>query len=132
MATLHFRNAIILAGGYDLSGDHASVTVAITAEIIDETAFGDSTRIHKGGLQDMTVDGSGHWDAAAGHVERILFDVVGVDDTLITVFPNGVTEGTRADMGFAFKGVVEHYNLSGDPGSLLEFETSVQGRGIEA
>ena len=80
----------------------------------------------------MTVDGSGHWDAAAGHVERILFDVVGTDDTLITVFPNGVTEGTTTDKGFAFKGVVERYNLSGDPGSLLAFETSIQGRGIEA
>ena len=130
MATLHFRDARIFAGGYELSGDHNSVGVALAAEMLDETAFGDTTRIHKGGLTTADIEGGGHVDAAAGHVDRIAFDVVGVDDTLITVFANGLTEGGQTDMGFACKGVVETYDIQGDVGSLLAFSLAIKGRGI--
>ena len=132
MATVHFRNAVILAGGFDLSGDHNGITVDLKAEMLDETAFGDSTRIHKGGLTVADISGKGNWDAAAGHVDRILFDLVGVDDTVVTVFPNGITEGTLTLMGFSVKGVVEHYNVGGDVGTLLPFDLAIMGRGIEA
>ena len=130
--TVHLRNAKIYVDGYEISGDAAAVNVSLSSEVLDETAFGDSTRIHKGGLEDVVVTASGHWDADAGHVERVLFGIVGTDDKIITVFANGVTEGTSTDKGFSMKGVVDHYNLSGDVGSLLEFDTAIQGRGIEA
>lgn len=103
----------------------------MSAEMLDETAFGDSTRIHKGGLTVIDITGSGHYDSAAGTVDRILFGIVGTDDQVVTVFANGITEGTSTDKGFSFKGVVDHYNLSGDVGSLLEFDWAIMGRGIE-
>lgn len=131
MATLHFRNAKIFVDGFDLSGDSATINVAYSAEMLDETAFGDTTRIRKGGLLVADVTGSGYWNAAAGTVERILFDIVGTDDKIITVFANGLTEGTSTDKGFSFKGVVEHYNIGGDVGTLLPFDFAIQGRGIE-
>lgn len=132
MATIHFRNAKILVGGFELSGDFNAIQVAFSAEMLDETAFGDSTRIHKGGLLVCDITGGGWWDGAAGHVDRILFDLVGDDDEIITVYANGITEGTSTDKGFAMKGVVETYNLKGDPGSLLGFDFAIQGRGIES
>lgn len=133
MSTVHFRNAKILVGGYDVSGDMNQVAIALAAEVLDETCFGDSTRTHKGGLTTVAVSGSGCWDASAGHVDAIAFSLVGVDDTLIAVFPNGITEGATSSLGgFACKGVVESYPLKGDVGSLLAFDLSIQGRGIEA
>jgi hypothetical protein len=133
VSTVHFRNAKIFAAGYELSGDSNAVAIALAAEMLDETCFGDLTRIHKGGLTTVAVSGSGCWDAAAGHVDQVAFGLVGVDDTLITVFPNGLTEGAIGSLaGFACKGVVESYPLRGDVGSLLAFELSIQGRGIEA
>ena len=102
------------------------------AEMLDETAFGDTTRINKAGLFAATVTGSGHWDGAAGHVDRVAFDLVGQDDKIITVFADGITEGTSTDKGFSMKGVLESYNLSGDVGTLLGFDLVMQGRGIEA
>lgn len=132
MSTVHFRDARIFVDGYDLSGDHASVEVSLAAEILDETSFGDSTRIHKGGLTVADVNGSGNWDGTAGHVDQIMFGIVGSDDKIITVFPNGITEGTITDMGFAMKGVVEEYNLNGGVGELLAFSFAMRGRGIEA
>ncbi|OHD24747.1 MAG: hypothetical protein A2Y38_06005 [Spirochaetes bacterium GWB1_59_5] len=132
MSTIHHRQARIFVGGYELSGDHNSISVAASAEMLDETAFGDSTRIRKGGLKTVEVIGAGHWDAAAGHVDAVAFDLVGTDDQIVTVFADGITEGTATDMGFSMKGVVDKYNLKGDVGSLLGFDLSIAGRGIEA
>ena len=132
MATLHFRNCKIFVDGFELSGDFESIEVAVASEMLDETTFGDDTRINKGGLKTANISGSGYWNAAAGSVDRIMFTIVGSDDKLITVFANGLTEGTSTDKGFAMKGVVESYNIGGAVGALLPFDFSIQGRGIEA
>lgn len=130
MATVHFRNAVILVDGYDLSGDHNSIGVEMKAEMLDETSFGDSTRMHKGGLVTTDINGKGFWNSGAGGVDRILFDIVGTDDKIITVFPDGIVEGTSTLMGFAMLGVVDHYNVAGEIGALLGFEFAIMGRGI--
>ena len=132
MATTHFRDARIYANGYDLSGNHNAIGVSASAEMLDETAFGDSTRIRKGGLKVVDVAGSGHWNGSAAHVGAVAFGLVGVDDTIVAVFANGLTEGTATDMGFATKGVVSKYDLKGDVGALLAFDLAIMGRGIEA
>ena len=106
--------------------------MAYSAEMLDETAFGDTTRIRKGGLLVADVTGSGHYDAAVNKPDPVIFGIVGTDDKIITVFANGITEGTSTDKGFSFKGVVEHYNIGGDVGTLLPFDFAIQGRGIEA
>lgn len=135
MATVHFRDARVLVDGFNLSGDHNSIAVEHSAEALDETSFGDTTRIHKGGLTTTDVTGAGFWNAAAGTVDRVLFDVVGTDDKIVTVFPNGITEGaiaTATGSGFSMKGVLESYNVSGDVGALLAFDMAIRGRGIES
>lgn len=130
MATTHFRNAKILVAGYDISGDSNTINVEFSAEMLDETSFGDSTRIRKGGLTIGNINGGGFVDGTAGHVDVVAFSLVGVDDSVIFVFANGITEGSLTDMGFAMKGVVEKYDLNGDVGSLLGFDLSAMGRGI--
>jgi len=129
MATIHLRNCKIFVDGYDLSADFETLNVAIAAEMLDETTFGDSTRIHKGGLSVIDIDGSGYWNTAAGSPDRILFDIVGTDNKVITVFADGITEGSSE--GFSMKGVVETFNLGGTVGTLLPFDFAIQGRGIE-
>jgi hypothetical protein len=132
VATIHYRNARILVGGYNISGDSNSLGVNLAAEMLDETSFGDSTRIRKGGLKTADVQGAANWDASAGHVDAILFGVVGVDDQVVTVFANGITEGTATDMGFSMKGVLDKYNVKGDVGSLCTVDFSIMGRGVGA
>src|SRR5438093_2203628 len=132
MATLNFRDARIYVDGYELSGDFNSIGATVKAEILDETSFGDTTRIHKGGLVVTDVAGDGNWDAAAGRIESIAFSLVGVDDKVISVFANGITEGTATDKGFSMKGVVDEYTIGGNVGALLPFKFAIKGRGIEA
>ncbi len=132
MATLDYRDARIYVDGYELSGDFDTLNVALSAETLDETSMGDTTRIRKGGLTVADIDGSGFWDGAAGHVDQLAFGIVGTDDKIITVFANGLTEGTATDKGFSFKGVLNKFNLKGTVAQLLAFDFGAKGRGIEA
>lgn len=130
MATVHYRDAVVLIAGFDLSGDFDTLDVEFSAEMLDQTAFGDSTRIMKGGLAVASVAGSGHYSNGKNGVADALFGLVGDDDELITVFANGITEGTSTDMGFAMKGVVETFNLGETVGALLGFDFAMRGMGI--
>ena len=127
MATVYLRNVRIFVDGYELSGDFNEIAMDYSAEMLDETSFGDSTRIRKGGLKIVDVSGGGNWNGDAGTVGRILFDIVGTDDKVISVFANGVTEGTTTDKGFSTKGVVSEFNIGDSVGTLLPFDFMMQG-----
>lgn len=134
MATIVYRNARVFWNDADLSTALNDLTVDYAAEMLDETAFGDDTRIHKGGLLTGKISGKGFFDAAVGPAgaENVLFNNLGVDDVVLTVFANGITEGTVTDMGFAMKGVSENFVLGGGGpvGSLLSVEFAVNSRGL--
>ena len=69
----------------------------------------------------------------ANVVRAILFPAVGTDDTVVAVFPDGVTEGsTTTGRGYAMRGNIDTFNLGGTVGTLLDVTFSVESRGIEA
>lgn len=141
MATIGlFYNAKIFIAGFQLAGDFESIELAYSAEILDETTFGDTTRVHRGGLKVADVSGSGFWSAdattaqSADVIDRILFGIVGSDDQILTLFTDGITEGSTANdkKGYAMKGVVSEFNIGGTVGALLPFNFAAMGAGIEA
>lgn len=131
MATVHFRNAVILIDGASLAASFSEgPNVSYSAEMLDETAHGDDTRINKGGLKTATIDGGGHCEFGSGSVESWLFDRVGDDDIPVVVFPDGIEEGTTTKKGFAMLASVEEFSIGGAVGSLLPFNFSAQSRGV--
>jgi len=130
MATVVYDNAILLVGGYDVTGSFNELTLEHASEIQDETAFGDLTRIHKGGLETTRLTGRGFWESPTP--DSVFFPAIGTDDTVVTVFPDGVTEGsTGVGSGYAFKSVLTTYNLGGAVGNLLPFDVTAENRGID-
>ena len=131
MATVHYRNARILIDGSSLHVSFNELTVNYAAEMLDETAFGDTVRVNKGGLLTGEISGGGMAEFEANAVEDIVFNRVGTDGTVIAVFPDGITEGAPATgMGYAMLGVVNDWTMGGAVGELLPFTMAVQGRGI--
>lgn len=130
MATVHYRNAKLLIDGAHLSTSLNELTVSYAAEMLDETAFGDTTRINKGGLFTATISGGGHCEFEALGIEDIIFNRVGTDGTVITVFPDGITEGTQTLRGYAMLGVVNEFMIGGSVGTLLPITFSCEGRGL--
>lgn len=134
MATLVFKDAKVYLDGYDLSGDHNQLALSYEAESLDATVFGNATRVKRGGLRVARATGSGYWQAGANALDPTLFDLLGLDDKVVTVFADGITEGTTcgSGSGFTMKAVAGQYRVGGAVGDLLPFTLEAEGRGIGA
>lgn len=131
MSTVVFRRAKLLVDGSELSANFSDgPSVEFSAEILDETAHGDDTRIRKGGLFMERISGGGHAEFGSGALEEIVFNRVGVDGTVLCVFPDGITEGSQTARGYAMLGAIEEFVVGGKVGDLLPFTFAANGRGI--
>ena len=128
MATIVYKNAVILFKGFDLSGDMNSCTLNYSVEVLDSTTFGATARTKRGGFVTTSVDASGFVDYAAGELENALYPALGADDAIVTVFANGITEGTTTDKGYAFVAGVYQYTTGGAIGILTPFTTKFEMR----
>ncbi len=125
MASLVLRDAKIWWDGHDFSGDHNQIALDYSAEMLEETAFGDTTRVRKGGLKNVTFTGNGWWDAGDDLIDPTAFDKVGVSGSALAVSPDGGAEG---DIAYFFKPVAGAYNPGATVGELLSFEVSAEAQ----
>ena len=77
MAKFYARDYKITIGTTVISDDIASVTLDITSDEIEITAFGSNYRSRIGGLKDASVSFDFHQDFAAGAVDALLFPLLG-------------------------------------------------------
>jgi len=117
----------VLIGGYDISADLTDINVNKGSEQLDATTFGQDTRIKKGGLKTGTIDGGGYVNLGSSLSDPALFANVGVDNTLVTVFVNGITVGSTGN-GHSMAGAQANYNFGGSAGVLLPFTFSAETR----
>ena len=127
-----FTNAKILLGGLDVSGQANRVALEYSAEALDETAFGDTTRQMRGGLKVSRANGAGLWQGGSTALDQALFDDLGAASVL-TLFPEAIKEGsTSTGSGFAFRVTHARYTLGAAVGDLMPFDFAVDGRGVQA
>jgi len=77
MAKFFAKDYKITVGTTVLSDDVASVTLDITSDEVETTAFGSTYRSRIGGLKDASVSLDFHQDFGAGSVDAILFPLLG-------------------------------------------------------
>lgn len=123
MATFVLTDAKIWINEIDLSATSNQLNLEYAAEALDETAFGDATRIMKGGLKTISLGISGHFNEddatlGGGAYNDELFDDVGTNNVLIGISPEG---GTAGDTAYLFQAFQANYNISGGIGELLAF-----------
>lgn len=128
MSTLHFRNALVEINGTNLSDHFASLTLNYSSEMLDETAFGDSTRIRKGGLKDWSIDLVAHQDYAASEIDATLFSLVGTT-VCVEIRPQNICS-TVVNPRYDGIGVIESYQpVGGQVGTLLDAPITIQSAG---
>jgi hypothetical protein len=84
-------NANVTLGGTDVSSYVASVTLNISVNEVETTAFGSGATTRVGGLQDNSVTLDLHQDFSA--VEGLIYPLIGSTTSLV-VKPNGTAVGT--------------------------------------
>jgi hypothetical protein len=91
MAKLVLTNANVTLGGTDVSSYVASVTLNISVNEVETTAFGTGAVTRVGGLQDNSVTLDMHQDYSA--IEGLVYPLIGSTTSLV-VKPNGTAVGT--------------------------------------
>lgn len=110
----------ITIGAVDLSTSIAAVTLDITAEEQDTTAFGATYRTRIAGLKDGSLSLDFHQDFGAGAVDATLFPLVG-SAVAFTIVP---TSGTVSATNPSYSGtaiVTQYQPFASSVGDLATF-----------
>jgi len=90
----------ITIGGTDFSDSLAAVTLDVSREQLEITAFGDSARRYIGGLQDSSVTLSFHQDFAAGAVDSTIWSNLGGTVAIVVKPTSGAVSATNPSYSF--------------------------------
>lgn len=112
MASLSFTNGFVSINGVDLSAYTRSVTINYSAEMLDETAMADTTRVNLGGLKNWSMEFEFNQDFASSATDVSLFSLVGTASTLI-VRPTASAVSTT-NPNYTGSGILESYTPFGN------------------
>ena len=100
MAKFYAQDYKITVGTTNLSSSINSVTLDITADEIETTAFGQTYRTRIGGLRDASVSLDFMQDFAAGSVDALLFPLMGSTVAVKIAPTSGTVSATNPQYEF--------------------------------
>ena len=113
----------ITIGGTDFSDSLAAVTLDISREQLEITAFGDSARRYIGGLQDSSVTLSFHQDFASGSVDSTVFSNLGGTVAIVVKPTSAAVSATNPSYSFNAL-VVQSTPFSSNVGDLATMDVT--------
>ena len=128
MPSLALNDVKLFAAGHDLSGQMNACALEYAADMLDETTFGATTRINKGGIKSVVANHQGFWDAGGvTAVDPVVFARVGLEDVPIVIGPEG---GAVNALAYLFRAIHAEYAIgAGVVGELLPFSVAMEGTG---
>jgi hypothetical protein len=117
MAKFYAQDYKVTVGTTVLSSSIASVTLDITTDEVETTAFGSTYRTRIGGLKDASVSLDFHQDFGAGSVDALLFPLMG-STVAVSIAPTSGTI-TASNPLYSFTALVTQYQpFAGAVGDL--------------
>lgn len=115
----------LYVGRYNLSCDAASLTLRLTADVLDDTGLCDVARRRMGGLLDFAFQAEGFWNDEA---DAPLFNAIALDSTPVSIAPAGRTVGSPAYLMRC--NLADYSPVGGGVGEMARFSAGGQGTGI--
>ena len=117
MAKFYAQDYKVTIGTTVLSSAIASVTLDITTDEVETTAFGSTYRTRIGGLKDASVSFDFHQDFGAGSVDALLFPLMGSTVAVKIAPTSGTVTATNPE--YQFNALVTQYQpFAGAVGDL--------------
>ncbi len=128
MATVVWTNAYLQVNATNLSSHVSEMTLNYSAEMLDETAMGDTNRVFKGGLKNWSLDVTFHQDFATGGPDATLFALVGTT-SCIEVRPVNACSSANNPI-YSATAVLDGYPpMGGAVGDLVDVSVTFQPGG---
>ena len=126
MAETVLKNVKIYLDGYDLSGDMNSATLSYSADLLDNTVFGDKSRGRIAGLNNVEFTADGFWnaDTTGSKIDNMAMAEIGTSDAVLSIIPQGTALGNVA---YFTKGLVGEYSPSGKIGDMFGYTMAAYG-----
>ena len=123
MAKFYAQDYKVTIGTTVLSTSIASVTLDITTDEVETTAFGSTYRTRIGGLKDASVSFDFHQDFGAGSVDALLFPLMGSTVAVKIAPTSGTVTATNPE--YQFDALVTQYQpFAGAVGDLSTLSIS--------
>ena len=119
MSTFMLNNASVTINSVDLSSYVTSITLSQSADNLEDTAMGDTSRSYIGGLKSGSVDIEFNADFAASKTEATIFPLVGTS-TAVVVKPVAASV-SATNPSFTFNAIVTSWDTLN--GSVSELAT---------
>jgi hypothetical protein len=113
----------ITIGGTDFSDSLAALTLDVSREQLEITAFGDSARRYVGGLQDSSVTLSFHQDFASGSVDSTIWGNLGGTVAIVVKPTSDAVSATNPSYSFNAL-VVQSTPFSSNVGDLATMDVT--------
>ena len=117
MAVFYAQDFKVTVGTVNLSSYVTAVTLEMTADEVETTAFGSAARTRIGGLKDGSVTIDFNQDFAAGAVEATLYPLLGTIATVTMLPTSGSATATNPQYAVACM-VAQHVPVNGQIGDL--------------
>lgn len=128
MAEFVFTNPYFTIGGVDLADHVRSLTLEYSADLVEATAGGDTTKVRLGGLKDWTVTVEFNQDYDAGKVDATIWPLVGNTATVVIRPNNAAKSATNPE--YSGTGIIESYPpVGGGIGELATARVVIRAAG---
>ena len=125
MAKYVLKDPVIVFAGSTITSSCASVTINLSADDVETTAFGSSWRTRIGGLKSGTVDFEMHQDFGASGIDALFYPNLG-GTVAVAVKPGGTAAVSATNPNYTFDVLVTEYSpVDGAVGDLATTSVSL-------
>jgi hypothetical protein len=117
MAEFVLTDASLIVNSVDLSAYVTSITLSQSADSVEDTSMGDTSRTYLGGLTTGTLDVSFNQDFAAAKTEATIYPLLGTTTTCVVKATSGSVSATNPTYTFSAL-VTEWTSVEGAVGDI--------------
>jgi hypothetical protein len=131
MGSFAANNVTTWFSAYDMTSDLNSTSLAMQYDALDTTVYGCTARTRAAGLEDVTLQEAGFWQAGAGTIDPTAFTALGGASQVIT---NSV-DGLETSVAYFYRARQFQYQTFGAVGEMMPFSlaaSSSRGTGLAA
>lgn len=127
--TTTFNNGYVMINGTDISHECDSVSLPYSAAQLDNTTFGQDTKINTPGLKTQTLTIAGKADFSASGIDSQLFALIGAAPFTVAVRPVNAAKST-SNPEYSFSATLKDYSpITGKVGDLMTFSANFEAAG---